>query len=94
MMVAQLGPRRFRGRNMPLSLTDDEMSLVLALAEPIDHKRRPEFLAAVAAELAACEQTGSGSASCIGYMISNYLFGRLVKGEPKARPFWPKIPPR
>jgi hypothetical protein len=45
----------------PLQLNDDEMNLLLVLAAPIDQRLRPEFLAAVAAELeAASAQTGVG----------------------------------
>jgi hypothetical protein len=46
---------------MPLSLSTEELDLLRALAAPIDHQQRAEFLAAVAAELeAASEQTGIG----------------------------------
>ena len=38
---------------MPLSLNDEEMDLLLALAAPIDHQQRATFLAAVAAEFKA-----------------------------------------
>jgi hypothetical protein len=45
----------------PLQLSDEEMDLLLARAAPIDQRLRPEFLAAVAAELeAASAQTGVG----------------------------------
>jgi hypothetical protein len=48
----------------PLHLSDEEMDLLLALAQPIDQRLRPEFLAAVAAELeAASAQTGVGIGS-------------------------------
>ena len=36
---------------MPLQLNDDEMSVLLSLAGPIDQQRRPQFLQEVAAEL-------------------------------------------
>ena len=42
----------------PLQLTDDEMSVLRRLAEPIDHARRPQFLQEVAAELEAQRQAG------------------------------------
>jgi hypothetical protein len=46
---------------MPLSLTTEEMDLLLTLAAPIDQRLRTEFLTAVAAELeAASAQTGVG----------------------------------
>ena len=43
----------------PLQLSDDEMSVLMRLAEPIDHRLRPEFLQAVAAELEAGGQPGA-----------------------------------
>ena len=46
---------------MPLHLSDEEMDLLLALAAPIDQRQRPEFLAAVAAELEA-----NGPAGAVG----------------------------
>jgi hypothetical protein len=52
-----------RGRNMPpLSLSDEEMSLLRELSAPIDRRRRPEFLIAVALELEASGQAGEGDA--------------------------------
>jgi hypothetical protein len=42
----------------PLQLTDDEMSVLRRLAEPIDRQRRPQFLQEVAAELEASRQAG------------------------------------
>ena len=46
---------------MPLSLTTEEMDLLLSLAAPIDHRQRDQFLHEVAAELeAASAQTGVG----------------------------------
>jgi hypothetical protein len=38
---------------MPLQLNDDEMSVLLSLAGPIDQQRRPQFLQEVAQELEA-----------------------------------------
>jgi hypothetical protein len=43
----------------PLHLSDEEMDLLLALAAPIDQRQRPEFLAAVAAELEANSQSAA-----------------------------------
>jgi hypothetical protein len=37
----------------PLQLTDEEKDLLMALSQPIDHRLRSQFLAAVAAELEA-----------------------------------------
>jgi hypothetical protein len=44
-----------------LSLTDEEMSMLRELSEPIAFGRRREFLQAVAAELANGSQTGPGA---------------------------------
>ena len=44
---------------MPLSLSTEELDLLLALAAPIDHRNRDQFLHEVAAELeAAADRTG------------------------------------
>jgi hypothetical protein len=43
---------------MPLQLNDDEMSVLLSLAGPIDQQRRPQFLQEVAQELEASGQAG------------------------------------
>jgi hypothetical protein len=43
---------------MPISLNDDEMSVLMSLAGPIDQQRRPQFLQEVAAELEAKRQAG------------------------------------
>jgi hypothetical protein len=42
----------------PLQLNDDEMSVLLSLAQPIDQQRRAQFLQEVAAELEAKRQAG------------------------------------
>ena len=42
----------------PLQLNDDEMSVLLSLAGPIDQQRRPQFLQEVAQELEASGQAG------------------------------------
>ena len=53
------GRRAFRGSPMPpLQLTDDEMSVLRRLAEPLDQQRRQLFLEEVAAELEAKRQAG------------------------------------
>jgi hypothetical protein len=43
---------------MPLQLNDDEMSVLMSLAGPIDQQRRPQFLQEVAQELEAKRQDG------------------------------------
>jgi hypothetical protein len=46
---------------MPLSLSSEEMDLLLALAQPLEPNQRDQFLREVAAELeAASAQTGVG----------------------------------
>ena len=44
---------------MPLALTTEEMDLLLALAAPINHRQRDQFLHEVAAELEAGGQAGA-----------------------------------
>ena len=36
---------------MPLQFSDEEMTLLLELSQPIEHHLRPQFLATVAAEI-------------------------------------------
>lgn len=43
---------------MPLSLSTEELDLLLTLAGPIDHQLRPQFLQEVAQELEAKRQAG------------------------------------
>jgi hypothetical protein len=42
----------------PLQLNDDEMSVLMSLAQPIEQRRRAQFLQEVAAELEAKRQAG------------------------------------
>jgi hypothetical protein len=44
----------------PLSLSDEEPSLLRSLAEPVAYGQRSAFLAEVAAELANCPHRGPG----------------------------------
>ena len=44
----------------PMHLSDEEVDVLLGLAEPIAYGRRDEFLQAVAATLASCPQVGPG----------------------------------
>jgi hypothetical protein len=57
-----------------MQLNDEELTIVLALAEPIDQRRRPEFLAAVAAELEAEAVHGPGAAHRVGRAIQRKYF--------------------
>jgi hypothetical protein len=43
---------------MPLQLNDEEMSVLMSLAGPIDQQRRPQFLQEVAQELEVKRQAG------------------------------------
>jgi hypothetical protein len=43
----------------PLHFSDEEKDLLLMLPQPIDQRLRPDFLAAVAAELEANGQSGA-----------------------------------
>jgi hypothetical protein len=53
---------------MPLQLSDDEMSVLMSLAGPIDQQRRPQFLQEVAQELEASGPAGaSESVRCTGW---------------------------
>jgi hypothetical protein len=52
---------------MPLQLNDEEMSVLMSLAGPIDQQPRPQFLQEVAAELEAKRQAGEAARVwCIG----------------------------
>ena len=51
----------------PLHFSDEEKDLLLKLAQPIDQRLRPEFLAAVAAELEAGGQAGAVGIGSIGW---------------------------
>lgn len=46
--------------SQPLHLSDEEMTLLLGLAEPVAFGRRDEFLQAVASALAGSAQVGPG----------------------------------
>jgi hypothetical protein len=65
----------------PLQLNDDEMSVLLSLAGPIDQRLRPQFLQEVAQELEASGQAGGPGAV--------HRIGRVVQ-----RRFWdpPQLP--
>jgi hypothetical protein len=63
------------GRPMPpLSLSDEELSLLRSLAEPVAYGQRREFLQAVAAELGACPQPGPG----VTYRVARDVQRRYV----------------
>ena len=61
----------------PLQLTDDEMSMLRRLAEPLDQQRRTQFLQEVAAELEAQRQVGEigeGSVHRVARMLQRKFF--------------------
>jgi hypothetical protein len=64
---------------MSLQLNDEELTILLALAEPIEQRQRSEFLAAVAAELEAeAARTGGvhgpGAAHRVGRVVQRRFF--------------------
>jgi hypothetical protein len=82
------GPRRFQGGNMPLSLSTEEMDLLLELAAPINQRQRDQFLHEVAAELEANGQAGAvgiGSVHRVARTVQRRFFDPPVLGESKYR---------
>ena len=77
---------------MPLSLSSEEMDLLLALAAPIDPRQRTQFLVEATAELeASAEQTrvgpGPGVAHRIARLVQRRFFDPPKLGEePHRRP--------
>jgi hypothetical protein len=72
----------------PLQLNDDEMSVLLTLAEPIDQRLRPQFLQEVAQELEAKRQAGEigeGSVHRLARQIQRRFFDPPQLGESKYR---------
>jgi hypothetical protein len=67
------------GRPMtPLQLSDDEMSVLMTLAGPIDQRLRPQFLQEVAAELEAKRQAGEvddGAVYRLAHAIQRKILG-------------------
>jgi hypothetical protein len=75
---------------MPLSLTTEEMDLLLALAAPIDQRQRDQFLREVAAEVeAASAQTGVGPGLGVLHRV-----GRVVQRKYFDPPAVPNASPR
>jgi hypothetical protein len=75
---------------MPLSLTTEEMDLLLSLAQPLDHRQRDQFLQEVAAEIeAASAQTGVGPGlgvlHRVGRVVQRRFFDPPVLRESKYR---------
>ena len=60
---------------MPLSLSTEEMDLLLELAQPIDYQHRAAFLAAVTAEIEASGQAGGpGVVHRVGRVVQRRFF--------------------
>ena len=73
---------------MPLSLSTEEMDLLLALSQPIDPPRRSEFLQEVAQKLEASRQAdeiGEGSIHRLARQIQRHYFDPPKLGESKYR---------
>jgi hypothetical protein len=73
---------------MPLHLNDDEMGVLMSLAGPIDHQRRPQFLQEVAQELEASGQAGGpGVVHRVGRVVQRKYFDppQLPNASPRAR---------
>jgi hypothetical protein len=61
----------------PLQLSDEEITVLRQLAEPLDQKQRGAFLVAVAAELEATGQAGAvgiGSVHRVGRVVQRKFF--------------------
>ena len=64
---------------MPLHFSDEELTLLTSLAQPLDHRHRDQFLLEVAAELEAGGQAGAvgvGSIHRVGRMVQRRFFDR------------------
>ena len=74
----------------PLQLNDEEMTVLLTLAGPIDQRLRPQFLQEVAAELEAHRQAGEigeGSVHRLARQIQRKYFEppQFREGQPARR---------
>ena len=69
---------------MPLSLSTEEMDLLLSLAVPIEQHLRTEFLTAVAAELEANGQAGARGSTAL-FRPAADLTQRDGAGAPRPR---------
>ena len=73
---------------MPLSLTTEEMDLLLTLAAPIDQRQRDQFLQEVAAELESSGQAGGpGVVHRVGRVVQRKYWDprQLPNASPRAR---------
>ncbi len=65
----------------PLQLNDDEMSVLMSLAEQIDQQRRPQFLQEVAAELEAKRQAGEIGEGSVHRLVRQAIFRPAAAAE-------------
>jgi hypothetical protein len=59
---------------MPIKLSDDELSAVMAAARPLDVRVRDAFLQQVADELARCDVVGPGNVARICREVQRQFF--------------------
>jgi hypothetical protein len=84
---------------MPLQLNDDEMSVLMSLAGPIDQRSRPQFLQELAAELEAKRQAravGEGLVHRLARTIQRKYFDppELPNASPRflnMTPHWHRV---
>jgi hypothetical protein len=69
----------------PLSLSDEELSLLRSLAEPVAYGQRREFLQAVAPALAACPQPGPARRTALRAIFSVASSSRRIGSRPSAK---------
>jgi hypothetical protein len=72
----------------PLHFSDEEKDLLLTLAQPIDQRRRTEFLQAVAQELDASGQAGAvgiGSVHRVAAQVQRRFWEPPALGDSKYR---------
>jgi hypothetical protein len=72
---------------MPLALSDQELDAVFELARPIAPELRPEFLHAVAAQLAASgAERGAGSLHRVAAELQGQFIGALQQAAEAESP--------
>jgi hypothetical protein len=69
----------------PLSLSDEELSLLRSLAEAVAYGQRREFLQAVAAALEACPQSGLARRTALRAMFNAGSSLRRSGPRPRAK---------
>src|ERR1700722_5747588 len=66
-------------RMPPQQLNDDEMSVLMSLAGPIEHQRRPQFLQEVAQELEAKRQAGEVGKGSVHRVAPTFSANILIR---------------